>query len=122
MADASEEGWGAVLICDGRVRIVGDFGAITTHFIMKAEARAVRYALLTFQDHLSGQLDIVVHKTSLMRAARKMRTKSFALAYELRSVADFLHLRPLTETFRHVRYAENLAQGLSQGRSFTGVD
>lgn len=40
-----------------------------THFIMEAEAQAVQYALLAFQDHLRGQLDIEGNSTSLMGAA-----------------------------------------------------
>lgn len=122
IADAAKAGWGAVLMHGGKVSITGRTWATPPFLIVEAEARAVRLALHDFAPHLKRKGNIVVGNTSLMGAPRKMHTKSYALAYELREVARFLRRHKLIASFQYVRSSDTpqtgcLAANLSAERT-----
>ncbi|KAF8279112.1 hypothetical protein TcYC6_0004270 [Trypanosoma cruzi] len=86
---------------------------------MQDDACAVRLALSAFSAILPSTMDVWVKNTLFQGAANKGSPKSYAKAWELRRIYEFLDSCGRQASFGYVWSAEYPADGISRGRVFT---
>lgn len=115
--DASEQGWGAILI-DVRTGKLESVGARWTpqdsqSYIAQLEMRAIRLALQRWT-HISGRLDLYVDNTTSIGVLRRGRSNSFWMNNEVGKLLP--HIPAAQLNIAYIKSAENPADPLSRSK------
>jgi hypothetical protein len=122
--DASNIGWGAVIIEPSQhVTVLGDKWSTqdATLHINEKELEAVRHALTADVISKYNDLHIVVDNTSVEAAIRRGTARSDALAARLAPIAERLSASSVTASVTYIASAANPADAPSRGKFDTPV-
>jgi hypothetical protein len=125
-SDASEKGWGALVVDDGG-SVIGSYGQRwtakeATRHINVLEAEALLLAVEKFAPSMADVKELVVRvdNTSVMFSTAKGSSRSEDLVPWIAKVSAALKKPDVPVTIGYVKSAENPADGLSRGAAGPG--
>lgn len=122
--DASQHGWGAVMVdSENRIFSAGaKFSeAEASGNINAKEAAAVRHAFAAFADTVpdAAVVNLLVDNTSVQANVTRMHAAADSMVDEIASIATTVMRRAFTLRVGYVNTAENPADSISRGRELT---